>query len=49
LMRKMAAALPIKPISNVFSRRCGMLEIMETGMAMASFRLPLRICFLLLV
>ena len=38
LTRNIAAALPIKPISNVFSRIWGMSEIIETGIAMTIFR-----------
>lgn len=36
-MRKMAAALAIKPIFEVFSRRCGVSEITDAGIAMESF------------
>jgi hypothetical protein len=35
----MAAALPISPISKVFSRRWGISEITEAGIAITSFRL----------
>jgi hypothetical protein len=31
---KMAAARPIKPIFEVFSRRCGVSETTEAGIAM---------------
>lgn len=33
LMRNMAAALPMSPIFAVFSRRCGVSEATEAGMA----------------
>jgi hypothetical protein len=33
----MAAALPTKPIFEVFSRKCGVSETMEAGIAMHSF------------
>ena len=34
---KIAAVLPIKPIFEVFSRRCGISEITDVGIAMVSF------------
>jgi hypothetical protein len=34
---KIAAALPIKPIFEVFSRKCGVSEITDAGIAIASF------------
>ena len=33
---KMAAVLPIKPIFEVFSRRCGVSEMTDAGMAIVS-------------
>jgi hypothetical protein len=36
-IRKMAAALPMKPILEVFSRRCGVSETTEAGMAIEIF------------
>ena len=32
----MAAVLPIKPIFEVFSRRCGVSEMTDAGMAIVS-------------
>jgi len=37
LTLKIAAALPIKPTFEVFSRKWGTSETIETGMAMESF------------
>ena len=37
---KIAAALPITPIFEVFSRKCGVSETTEAGIAMQSFLLP---------
>jgi hypothetical protein len=34
---KIAAALPINPIFEVFSRKCGVSEITDAGIAIASF------------
>jgi hypothetical protein len=34
---KIAAALPIKPIFEVFSRKCGVSEITDAGIAIANF------------
>ena len=34
---KMAAARPIKPIFDVFSRRCGVSETTDAGIAIDSF------------
>lgn len=34
---KIAAALPIKPIFEVFSRKCGVSETTEAGIAIQSF------------
>jgi hypothetical protein len=34
---KIAAARPIKPTFAVFSRRCGVSETVDAGMAIASF------------
>jgi hypothetical protein len=33
----MAAALPIKPIFEVFSRKCGVSETTDAGIAIAMF------------
>jgi hypothetical protein len=41
---KIAAALPIKPILDVFSRKCGTSETTEAGIAMESF-LPCKSVF----
>jgi len=38
---KIAAALQIKPIFEVFSRKCGVSEITDAGMAIASFFLSI--------
>src|SRR5512136_1671078 len=37
---KMAAALPINPIFEVFSRRCGMSDITEAGTAITNLFFP---------
>jgi hypothetical protein len=34
---KIAAALPIRPIFEVFSRKCGVSETTDAGIAMQSF------------
>lgn len=36
---KIAAALPIKPIFEVFSRKCGVSETTDAGIAMHNFSL----------
>lgn len=41
---KMAAVLPINPIFEVFSRRCGVSEITDVGMAIARFFLSMFLC-----
>jgi hypothetical protein len=38
---KIAAALPIKPIFEVFSRKCGVSEITDAGIAIVSFFLSM--------
>ena len=40
--RNIAAARPIKPIFAVFSRRCGVSEIADAGIAIARFFLFVR-------
>ena len=39
----MAAARPIKPIFEVFSRRCGVSEIVDAGIAIVSFFLSITV------
>ena len=41
---KMAAILPINPIFEVFSRRCGVSEITDVGMAIACFFFSMFLC-----
>jgi hypothetical protein len=38
---KIAAALPMKPIFDVFSRKCGVSEITDAGIAIDSFLLSI--------
>jgi hypothetical protein len=45
LTLKIAATLPINPIFDVFSRRCGVSEITDTGTAIASFFLSITLFF----
>lgn len=42
---KIAADLPIDPIFAVFSRKCGVSEIVDAGMAIVSFFLFITVLF----
>jgi hypothetical protein len=44
LTLKIAAALPIKPTFEVFSRKCGVSEMTDAGIATANFFLA-NLCF----